>query len=358
MTGEAELTRLIGIEALGAFHQWVGYVDGARVTVLDGTDYEAGAPLTAEIDGWGRFEIDVTVRRLPGGNRWRECAECNHARHTCPGCGDDIEHGQIACSDCSDRAPRSRDEVRLDLERRLQVRREMVAAEIPERFELEVHEEGGVAHFLAVMDQHFGLPGEGTCPECTDYTDDPSTWCDCGIAPDDLPCNPGSTCKQCAHHPMNCPLRKVEVFAKDLHVEDEIFSDVTGGWHRVLSVMPAGPLVQLTIDRNDGTTFTFKVAPDAPFTTRCGPAHLLAETLGTAPEPPAGAPRWIAAGTPASEPYPCRCTPGKQCSPLWCPDSGRIDTEILPDTCCAHRFTPDVAARAQREYAAKGRASS
>jgi hypothetical protein len=31
----------------------------------------------------------------------RGCTRCNAARHLCPGCGVDVEHGQVACAACS-----------------------------------------------------------------------------------------------------------------------------------------------------------------------------------------------------------------------------------------------------------------
>jgi hypothetical protein len=59
---------------------------------------------------------------------------------------------------------------------------------------------------------------------------------------------------------------------------------------------------------------------------------------------------WLVAGTPLSQPYPCRCRPGGGCSALWCPCAGRIDYAVLPDSCCAWVHRPAVAAAAQREY--------
>lgn len=51
---------------------------------------------------------------------------------------------------------------------------------------------------------------------------------------------------------------------------------------------------------------------------------------------------WIIAGTPISEPYPCRCQErpawARECSAAWCPCAGRADPQT-PD-CCGWRFSP------------------
>lgn len=62
---------------------------------------------------------------------------------------------------------------------------------------------------------------------------------------------------------------------------------------------------------------------------------------------PAGV--WLVAGTPATEPYPCRCRSWGVCSPKFCPCSGRTDYINITTSCCAWSTnTPEVAARAQR----------
>lgn len=68
---------------------------------------------------------------------------------------------------------------------------------------------------------------------------------------------------------------------------------------------------------------------------------------------------WLIAGTPAGEPYPCRCGEPvrmadgstyrpKTCSPAFCPCSGRLDPQ--GPECCAIFNTPERAAQAQAEY--------
>lgn len=272
---DERLTRLIENDAYATYHEWAKYIiddpakKSLRVTVQDTSDYGDGRPMHVELDGHGLFEISVSVKRLPRTRDEILDEELSKVEiSTEPGAnpvGKLIEVNK-------------RVEERLDLERRLQVRKEMVAAGIPESFELKVHEAGSVAHFLAEMDQHFGLPGEGTCPECTDYTDDPSTWCDCRS--DEEPCV--GTCKQRAHHPMNCSARTpvdVEVRADKLAEGDQIFSDATGQWHEVISASTHGTTT-LVIDRNNGSTFQLKVRPEQIFKARRGPAGLLIDTLG------------------------------------------------------------------------------
>jgi hypothetical protein len=56
--------------------------------------------------------------------------------------------------------------------------------------------------------------------------------------------------------------------------------------------------------------------------------------------------RWIIAGTPVSSRYPCRCRVGRECSPLWCQCSGRVDLVDAPERCCSRYNTPAVAAAA------------
>lgn len=74
--------------------------------------------------------------------------------------------------------------------------------------------------------------------------------------------------------------------------------------------------------------------------------------------------RWLIAGTPSDEPYPCRClepvrgkdgstfTP-KACNPAFCPCSGRADPQS-PE-CCALYNTPERASQAAAAYALKKR---
>jgi hypothetical protein len=49
---------------------------------------------------------------------------------------------------------------------------------------------------------------------------------------------------------------------------------------------------------------------------------------------------WLVAGTPADQPYPCRCAErlGRECSAAWCPCAGRLDPP--GPGCCANWFTP------------------
>lgn len=60
--------------------------------------------------------------------------------------------------------------------------------------------------------------------------------------------------------------------------------------------------------------------------------------------------RWLIAGTPASEPYPCRCAERlyDRCSAAFCPCSGRPDPQ--GPACCAHLNTPERAALAAAEW--------
>lgn len=39
------------------------------------------------------------------------CGRCDYDRHTCPGCGDNVEHGEIACVECNARVRRDEFEV-------------------------------------------------------------------------------------------------------------------------------------------------------------------------------------------------------------------------------------------------------
>ena len=56
--------------------------------------------------------------------------------------------------------------------------------------------------------------------------------------------------------------------------------------------------------------------------------------------------RWLVAGTPAGDPYPCRCR--GRCSPNWCECAGRVDLLNVPATCCARNGnTPREAAKAR-----------
>lgn len=182
---DERLTRLIENDAYATYHEWAKYLETPtgqlRVTVQDTSDYGDGRPMHVELHGHGLFEISVSVKRLPGGDRWRECAQCNDERHSCPGCGEDIEHGEHSCCECSDRAPRT-------------------PVDVPAR-----------ADWLA----------EG----------------------------------------------------------DQIFSDATGQWHEVISASTHGTTT-LVIDRNNGSTFQFKVRPEQIFTARRASAGLLIDTLG------------------------------------------------------------------------------
>lgn len=60
--------------------------------------------------------------------------------------------------------------------------------------------------------------------------------------------------------------------------------------------------------------------------------------------------RWMIAGTPVEDTYPCRCHESRRgvCSPLWCPCSGRPDPQ--GPTCCGTWNRPEDWARANAEY--------
>lgn len=60
---------------------------------------------------------------------------------------------------------------------------------------------------------------------------------------------------------------------------DQIFSDATGQWHEVISASTHGTTT-LVIDRNNGSTFQFKIRPEQIFKARRGPASLLTDALG------------------------------------------------------------------------------
>lgn len=61
--------------------------------------------------------------------------------------------------------------------------------------------------------------------------------------------------------------------------------------------------------------------------------------------------RWIVAGTPVGDPYPCRCGErrGDTCSVKWCPCSGRVDLENVPADCCSRWYDPEAFTAAWRE---------
>lgn len=61
--------------------------------------------------------------------------------------------------------------------------------------------------------------------------------------------------------------------------------------------------------------------------------------------------RWVIAGTPLSEPYPCRCKERPpharhwkswKCSPAWCPCAGAVPLHGDPDCCGWHTTPADV----------------
>lgn len=62
--------------------------------------------------------------------------------------------------------------------------------------------------------------------------------------------------------------------------------------------------------------------------------------------------RWLVAGTPIDQRYPCRCDAG-DCSPAWCPCAARADAEAMPLSCCSRRTTPAQVAEARRAYDAR-----
>lgn len=76
---------------------------------------------------------------------------------------------------------------------------------------------------------------------------------------------------------------------------------------------------------------------------------MMAESVWRNPEHPyhrAPRGRWLVADAPTTPPYPCRCRHPKPC-PVGCPCWGRVDIDLMPDTCCAAR-----AANHQRREAA------
>ncbi len=51
--------------------------------------------------------------------------------------------------------------------------------------------------------------------------------------------------------------------------------------------------------------------------------------------------KWIIAGTPVEDIYPCRCHERlyRTCSAAWCPCAGR-NPDGMPPECCSWRFGP------------------
>ncbi len=64
---------------------------------------------------------------------------------------------------------------------------------------------------------------------------------------------------------------------------------------------------------------------------------------------------WLIAGTPVTEPYPCRCHESRfgRCSPVFCPCAGRPD--VQPDPCCSGRVGPVEVVIAKAAYDLKKR---
>jgi hypothetical protein len=64
--------------------------------------------------------------------------------------------------------------------------------------------------------------------------------------------------------------------------------------------------------------------------------------------------RWLIAGTPIGEPYPCRCRNAGRCSaPRQCPCTGRPDPEAGngdPTRCCGFRY-PEGSEKARQVLA-------
>jgi hypothetical protein len=56
---------------------------------------------------------------------------------------------------------------------------------------------------------------------------------------------------------------------------------------------------------------------------------------------------WRRANTPTAQPYPCLCSRARACNPRFCACAGRLDLDQVPERCCAHTNTPEVAALAQ-----------
>jgi hypothetical protein len=70
--------------------------------------------------------------------------------------------------------------------------------------------------------------------------------------------------------------------------------------------------------------------------------------------------RWIIAGTPTDEAYPCRCFTDrkpwvKECSAAWCPCAGRTDPQ--GPACCGHRFSPAAVVMAKAAWDLQRRTS-
>ena len=53
---------------------------------------------------------------------------------------------------------------------------------------------------------------------------------------------------------------------------------------------------------------------------------------------PAPTGRWLVAGAPTTDTYPCACRGSKPCTRA-CPCRGRTDTDTMPTTCCQRRAT-------------------
>lgn len=67
---------------------------------------------------------------------------------------------------------------------------------------------------------------------------------------------------------------------------------------------------------------------------------------------------WLRQRTPLAQPYPCVCAGRRNCSPTWCPCSGRVDLHNVPPSCCARNGnTPREAAKANHLYAAPGKSA-
>jgi hypothetical protein len=68
--------------------------------------------------------------------------------------------------------------------------------------------------------------------------------------------------------------------------------------------------------------------------------------------PPTSGGVWLLAGTPVSQPYPCRCHERryKFCSPVFCPCAGRLDLGNVGPECCAHVNTPERVTIATAAY--------
>lgn len=71
--------------------------------------------------------------------------------------------------------------------------------------------------------------------------------------------------------------------------------------------------------------------------------------MRTTKPPPTGPwDRWLRAGTPTTQPYPCMCRGTRACTKR-CPCHGRHDAHVMPAVCCARRAVETEARNASEE---------